>query len=111
MSWIDSVRPEAPQINSVGLCKHDSLYQVKGEFIHSGQNIKKIAVYVYDDMKKNFVNPELEKVFYFDPQGKKFLLVFPIDPGHKTKSFGISTISNNNVESTMQVYQWRDLNE
>ena len=41
----------------------------------------------------------------------KILLVFPIDPLHKTKRFGISTISKNNVESTMQVFNWQDLNE
>lgn len=108
--WIDSIRPEAPQINTVGMRKSDSLYQVKGEFLHAFKNIKKIAVYVYEEDQQNFKR-ELEKVFYFDPSGPKFVLVFPIDPLHKTKSFGISTISRTNVESALQVYQWRDLNE
>ena len=111
MSWIDDTKPEAPQINSIGLRKHDSLYQVKGEFFHPADRIKRIVVYVYEDLKKDFRNPELEHVYYFSSQGSKFLLVFPIDPLHKTKSFGVSTISATNVESTMQVYQWQNLDE
>ena len=110
MAWIDSTQPEAPQINSIGLRKSDSLYQVKGAFLHDPRNIKKIVVYVYEDDKINF-RPELENVFHFDPDGHKILLVFPIDPLHKTKRFGISTISKTNVESAIQVFNWQDLNE
>ena len=101
MAWIDSTQPEAPQINSIGLRKSDSLYQVKGAFLHDPGNIKKIVVYVYEDDKINF-RSELENVFHFDPDGHKILLVFPIDPLHKTKRFGISTISKTNVESAIQ---------
>ncbi len=111
MPWIDSMRPEAPQINSVGLRKHDSLYQVKGEFLHPWQHIKNIVVYVYEDIKGDFSNPVLDKVYHFNTQGQQFLLVFPIDPLHKTKSFGISTVSRNNMESNMQVFQWQNLDE
>ena len=110
MAWIDSVRPEAPQINSVGLRKRDPFYQVKGAFLQPWNAIKKIAVYVYDEENRNS-DRQLEKVIYFDPTGPKFVLIFPIDPLHKTKSFGVTTISNNNVESTMQVFGWKDLDE
>lgn len=110
MAWIDSIKPEAPQINSIGLRRKDSLYQVQGEFLHSTENIKKIALYVYDDDKGNF-KPELENIFYFNVNSPKFVLVFPIDPLHKTKRFGVSTISKNNVESTIQLFNWQDLED
>ena len=111
MAWIDDIKPEAPRINSIGLRKHDSLYQVKGEFLHPTERIKGIAVYVYQDIRHDFRNPELEHVYYFPPQGSRFLLVFPIDPLHRTKSFGVSAISATNVESASQLFQWQDLDE
>ena len=110
MNWIDSIKPEAPQISSIGLRKKDSLYQVKGLFLGSIENIKKIAVYVYNDDKSNS-KPQLENIFYFNPDGQQLLLVFPIDPLHKTKKFGVSTISKYNVESNLQVFNWQDLKE
>ena len=110
MAWIDSVKPEAPQINSIGLRKRDSFYQVKGEFLFPYQNIKKIAVYVYEDDKKNF-KTQLENIFYFNADSAKFVAIFPIDPLHKTKRFGISTISKTNVESKLQFFSWQDLED
>ena len=110
MPWIDSAKPEAPQINSIGLRKRDSFYQVKGEFLQPWQNIKKIAVYVYEDDKKNF-KQELENIFYFNADSSRFVLIFPIDPLHKTKRFGISTISRYNIESTLQVFNWQDIED
>jgi len=110
MPWIDSVKPEAPQINSIGLRKRDSFYQVKGEFLYPYQNIKKIVVSVFEDDKINF-RQELERVFYFNADSSKFVLIFPIDPLHKTKRFGISTISMTNVESKLQFFNWQDLED
>lgn len=110
MAWIDSTKPEAPQINSIGLRKRDRYYQVKGQFLRPLQNLKKIAVYVYDDDKKNF-REEMEQVFYFNADSSKFVLIFPIDPLHKTKRFGISTISRFNVESPKQVFNWQDIED
>ena len=111
MSWIDNTIPESPQINSIGLRKHDSLYQIKGEFLKPADRIKRIAVYVYEDQKHDFKHAELEHVYYFPPQGMHFLLVFPIDPLHRTKRFGVSSISASNVESAMQVFEWQDLED
>jgi hypothetical protein len=110
MNWIDSSKPPMPQINSIGLRKTDSLYQVKGEFLQPVENIKKIAVYVYEDDKKS-VNPTLENIFYFNADSTQFLLIFPIDPLHKTKKFAVSTISRYNVESALQVFNWQELDE
>ena len=110
LAWIDSIKPEAPQINSIGLRKRDSFYQVKGNFLYPWQNIKKIAVYVYEDNKVP-LKPELENIFYFNADSSNFVLIFPIDPLHKTKKFGVSTISRYNVESTQQLFNWQDLED
>ncbi|HQW91904.1 MAG TPA: hypothetical protein PKY28_02345, partial [Ferruginibacter sp.] len=72
--------------------------------------IKKIAVYVYEDNKVP-LKPELENIFYFNADSSNFVLIFPIDPLHKTKKFGVSTISRYNVESTQQLFNWQDLED
>ena len=67
-------------------------------------------VSVFEDDKNNF-KQELETVFHFNADSSRFVLIFPIDPLHKAKRFGISTISMTNVESKLQFFNWQDLED
>lgn len=105
MNWLDTIKPALPQITTIALQRKDSTYLIQGEFLKPVQDIKKLVVYVYADGKKNTVP---EKIYHFNEPGKKFTLSFPFNAKYSVKSFGITAVSNTNVESVQQLFNWKD---
>ena len=104
MPWLDTTRPAMPQINTVALQAKDSTFLVEGE-LTSIAPVKRLVVYTFTDEKPG-QKAEIEKVFYFTPDRKKFSLQFPYNPRYKSKSFGITVVSGAYVESNMQSFRW-----
>lgn len=103
MPWLDNSKPPTPQINSIGLSKKENSCFIRGEMTGLSKNIKAIMVYIFEKEK---ATPEKLLPFTFNEQ--KFNLKIPLRSKTKIKSIGITTVSKTNVESAMQIFQWRD---
>jgi len=106
MPWIDSVKPTPPTINAIRFDIEKNVYYIGGELKKPINNIKKIAVFIYNNDIPS--SQQLEKIFIFQVDKNLFPLAIPAIGILPTQKFSIVTISKTNVSSLEQSFLFKD---
>jgi uncharacterized lipoprotein YddW (UPF0748 family) len=106
MPWIDSVKPTPPTINAIRFDIEKNVYYIGGELKKPINNIKKIAVFIYNNDIPS--SQQLEKIFIFQVEKNLFPLAIPAIGILPTQKFSIVTISKTNVSSLEQSFLFKD---